>query len=648
MAEIENNGTNNNELPSLVLTKDDFSGHHNINEDYDIKIENRIYDIYEKSKDFTFSKDIFDLSQQKTKELLSKLKELNIKPTDLQKIEVKPDWKIYVDYTKDGEAKQLLFDLMDEQQFFKWDQAQQKEQKERELSNTIKYLEKSDKILQAMEYIFDKNGKEFFWEIDDRDIVDTDKFWKEFLWKDLKFLKNIFDTLLKRIDSANFNELPENVRNDILNKKQKYLEIVMWIWDRYEWSAKYLKKSDESFDILTSSLVNGFPINKVLDLLSELHKKIDANNYQSTDVERSYKLTMETLHESVLERLKKENAPNEDFLRYAKIITWRWAYTWGTLSQYEDVDIDDNLRDQNNANEAILYVMNKKGWILEKIKKDKKINIIDKKVENLKPKSILEDFQKIVNEKFWNQPQLRKKMEQAWYWDIYNIWDQNYSDLDYEQQLKISVLFRMIEKLKIWKWIPTKVLENWEKVLVAEFWEMTWEDYTYGALSWLFKEVAIDYQKETVVNMEESLFSDWENADYYCLDWIDKDVLQIFMDINWSWGFFDISDANIAKWKTAWKVVWIMWIAALAPFAIMAGTAVAWVASAWIIAQWAAAWAVASIASMVINPKWYNTFWEAIVDIWTDLAIWTWTWALWWWLVKISWIEQAKLFSKDW
>jgi hypothetical protein len=67
----------------------------------------------------------------------------------------------------------------------------------------------------------------------------------------------------------------------------------------------------------------------------------------------------------------------------------------------------------------------------------------------------------------------------------------------------------------------------------------------------------------------------------------------------------------------------------------------------WMPWMWAAMWATASLASMAINPHGYDTFWEAVTDISSDIALGAWTWYLWWlWSIKYE-KEWIKLFSKE-
>gem|GEM_PF-3802662 len=100
-----------------------------------------------------------------------------------------------------------------------------------------------------------------------------------------------------------------------------------------------------------------------MDYLLEIHRKIDNNDYQSENVEASYKVVITILHQKIFDKLVKNDASDEYFLRYAKIVTGRDNQEdelLGFDANFNNDNIDDNLRDQEKANEAILYIVNKK------------------------------------------------------------------------------------------------------------------------------------------------------------------------------------------------------------------------------------------------------------------------------------------------
>ena len=630
---------NNNEIlgiektPSLTILKEDIS-----NPFFEISFELNIKKILENKTDILLTSDLIKKSKQKKSEILDKLQELDINLELLEKIEIKESGEVFVDYSTKGEQKQIVFDLLDEVNFFKWNKAEKKEKKEKNSKNIIKILEKSDRVLDSMDYIFTKNEKEWFWEINNLDFLLTNKFWRDLNWMNLKHLKSKVDIYFKEIDSIKLKDLPESSRQEILKQKSRYLEMTMWVWDKYEWAAKYLELEKISFNNIVNTLIDNYTTKEILIYLKELHKKIDDNNYQSTTVERSYEILSSKFHEKILEKLKKEEASDLDFVNYAKILTGRWDFEWNNTfsDDFEDSSIDDYLRDQQRANEALLYMMNRKDWVIEKVRKSWKIKIENKELENKNPNSVVNELKDIFYEKFWENLKITGKFESilkwSWYADILNLSVEKYSELNYEQQTKISVLHKVSEKLKSWKTFLEKV---WQLDITDN------ENYVLEEFAKVFNDVARDYMEEMYSSNEtfskDTLF--WKNAKQSGLTWVEAEAFDLFQEINGNW-LLDLSDTSIERLKMWWKFVWVIAVAITVPLIILP--------TMWIVAQGAAAWAAASLASMAISPHWYDTLEEARVDISSDIAVWTFTWLAGWALAKWFWVEGAKLFSEAW
>jgi len=54
--------------------------------------------------------------------------------------------------------------------------------------------------------------------------------------------------------------------------------------------------------------------------MAMIHQKMDQNNWQSISVKKSYKIFIDQLNSLVLNRLKKENAKDEDFVTFSKLL----------------------------------------------------------------------------------------------------------------------------------------------------------------------------------------------------------------------------------------------------------------------------------------------------------------------------------------
>lgn len=529
------------------------------------------------------------------------------------------NWNLIAYYDDENwQEKTKIFDLKKEntEEMLVWDSLEkinsQSEKVEKEL---IINSEKASKILDAIDYIFNQNDKDFFWELNEEDILKTDRFWKDLEWKSLLELQSIINELFIWIDGYKKElwNLNTNLDKAINISKERYLNMIMWIWDKYEWWAKLFKKDLEQIEKLSDDIINSKSITWILLYLSIFHEKVYRNNYQSESVKEVNKKFSEILNKKIFEKLKSDNSTtNEQFLIFAKIITGR---SW---------NIVDDLKDTSTANNVVLHLMYKKWWVVEKVNNSDSFNIVDDKINKQKPKKIVDDLISYMDKS--NVVWWKDFLVTIWFWDLL-VWleeQTKYQDLDFEKKVKISTLVRFIEKLKKAKF------KNKEDI-------------------WLvFQEIAKESRWEVYKlindNLEWNLFNwNWKSAQDFWLKWVDKEIFDIFQDINWNW-LFDISD-NLWNWinswaKFVWQMAWVIWVGAIW----------AWIASIawfWVIATWTVVWATATIASIWIFPTWYDTKNEMLLDVWTNLVVWTATWRIWWVLTKQFYKESAKFWSKN-
>lgn len=495
---------------------------------------------------------------------------------------------------------------------------------DRNISLVPKKLEKWQNLLSAMEEIFSENDKEKFWELNDLDKLKVDTFNKDWLnlkGKTLREIQVIFRENLKELDSlqVSFNDAQ---KKDFLRQQKRYLEIFMWVWDKYEWWASYLVETRNNFLKISENIVYNSSLSEIFLYMLELHQKIDDNNYQSTSVERSYKILMETINSLLLERLKKENASDKDFVNFSKIITWRNEYkNWS----FTNIDIDDNLRNPELATESLMFIFTRKGWMFEKMNiKNLDTNLKNTKVEN----KISELDSEIKKHDLWFETEVF--LQQINFSDLLRNKDKNYEQLDFESQTKLSILNNLIKKLKAKR-------SSWIKVSISS------EKNNFLTILW---EVSWDYIEQLNENIEELFSSDnvfdktyWteKTSEDFKLTWIHKEAFDLFMNMNWVW-LLTISDSWINILKQTWKITWVLTASILAAI-------LTWWTS--LIAQWAVAWAVWSASSWAFMPKWYDTVSEMWTDLSSDLALWTVTWAAWWKLTS-WWINRFWKIWQNW
>lgn len=471
--------------------------------------------------------------------------------------------------------------------------------------NTDKFksiLNEIDSEFSKVNQMFNKNDKEWFWEIDDWEKQIISKF-----ESNTHELLTSFDTLL---ESEN---LPENIKNQLTSlinkKKQEYLKITVWIWDKFEWSAWALKTTEWLNNALSvlPGMISSMSPNEILNYIKNIHETIDSNNRQSDSVINNYSIFTEKLSNLAYENFKKLDWNNKksSLLELAKVITWRWS------------DIDDRYRDPELAENILADLMNDKWWVFEKILDAEKIDIVDDKLD-WTAQEISNEFKNI---NIWDQ----NFLDLIWFSDIKEI-TEDYSNLSPEQKIKISTLSRIKEQIKT----------NPELDIISAL-----------------QETATKTASELYDPLNDLLGHDWhdiiwKNSWDYWLNWLDWDIFNLYQDIAWAW-LFDLSDKTVWNLKEAWK----MW--AMIAIAIWAWIW-AWLASplivSWVVASaivtWVAVWVTSVVASQAIYQNWYDTKWEATKDIWSDLIIASATWAIWWWVTAKYMTYWTKSFFSMW
>ena len=630
---------NNNEIfsvkeknPLYGISKEDISTNL-IEMDFEVIL----WEYFSWKMDISPSEEI-DLTKKHIDSIMFIINKFGVLNKTISNIKIYKTWKLYIEYKKNWKKDKLVFDLENRADIFIWNIYKIKQLKESQNKKAVKLLERSNNILLAMDEVFSSNEKEWFWELNEKDILKNYDYWKDLPWLNLKELQEKFKENFDIVRNLPKQNLNPSIKKDLVRQEKIYLEMIMWVWDKYEGWAKFLVEKTENFKNILADIVNLSDTKDILKYLKQINEIIDNNNYQSTTVEGAYKLLWENINKKILKKLISSNAENKDFVFFAEIITWRWR-------NWENSDIDDNLRDQDTANEALLYMMNRKKWIIDKLNRNNTIKLEDKEIKNKTPIKVINQVKNDFYEKFWEKYKSKNlfynQLKTAWYEDILNIdKDLSYNDLTFEQKTKLSVLYRVWEKLKDGKnlWTKTK-----------EFDFIDNEEYVLKEFSWLFNEVALDYRGELIDILEDNFWSNnpfsgewfwfWKSAKELWLKWVEAEAFNLFQDINWNW-LFDLSDTSVEYLKTWWKFVWVIVVAIAVPLIILP--------TMWIVAQEAAAWAAASIASMVINPHWYDTKTEAVVDIVSDVTVWTVTWMAGGSLAKSWWYEWAKLFSKQW
>jgi hypothetical protein len=79
-------------------------------------------------------------------------------------------------------------------------------------------------------------------------------------------------------------------------------------------------ETEKHFSQILNNIVKDSSLTELFTYMAMIHQKIDNNNWQSISVKKSYKIFIDQLNSLVLNRLKKENAKDEDFVTFSKLL----------------------------------------------------------------------------------------------------------------------------------------------------------------------------------------------------------------------------------------------------------------------------------------------------------------------------------------
>ncbi|RAL56594.1 hypothetical protein BLD25_02945 [Candidatus Gracilibacteria bacterium GN02-872] len=515
---------------------------------------------------------------------------------------------------ENGKEKNIIFNL-NEEKFYSENELNEK------LKEIPKKLEKGGILLSAMEEIFFQNQKEFFGEINDKDVLKTDIFNKNGLnitGKNLRDLQIIYRENQKELFDLPLNE---KQKKDFLNQQKQYVNMFVGIGDEYEGGATYLLETEKHFNQILYSIVKNSSLTELFTYMAMVHQKMDQNNWQSISVKKSYKIFIDQLNSLVLNRLKKENAKDEDFVTFSKLLIGKGS------------DIDDDLRNSALATESLMYVFTRKGGGFEKLNiKDLDKSLFGVNVSD-KIKELEEEFKKAGIEV---QNDMSFILLSIGFGRLSNNKEKNYKDLDFEAQTELSVLNKFIKKFKR----KRQSYDRRNKKNILDKNKINWGEEIRDIL----KEVSSEYIEESQDEIERLFSSNnifnksfWtgKKAEDFGLIGSQKEAYELFVNMN-GIGLLNISDTTKSGLKLLGQIGVVL-VASVCATIITGGGSLA--------LQGAVAGAVGSGASWIAFPRGYDTKKEAVVDLTSDVIIGTGTGAIGGKLTEPAIREVSKLFG---
>lgn len=525
-----------------------------------------------------------------------------------------------------------------------------------ELGHSLRQL---TAVLQAMEQVFDENtwwvsSYGYINEDDTYEVNNTEFPWSEIAWKDIIWisddrveitlveLQKIAQSLYQwlEVERAHIWDADISSLNEWFQSVQEtYLDYVVGIWAKYEWGSRAFHSDEDGnenvsqgeIQSIIESLIASKSVDECFVYMLQKHREIEANNYKSTETDRTYKLWCDTLNKSVLEKLKQEQSSDKEFLYYAKLVSGRDVPELiNTLNEERETQLprlhslDTKLFDPESATDAILYVFHREGWVFSKI--EDKITIEDPKVsESVACSELVQNTVALITSRVDSQTDsdiARGTLLNAWFVSVLNLGPEvKYADLPLDQKMMISILVRLSEKLA----------QQDEVIDGVAFWN-------------LFLEIAEDGQQAVIDGLNDNFdgwflwFNSQDSSDVW-LEWLDAEIFDLYNDIWWNGGLFDPSDFSI-EWMRTWAVFWISIIATIAIAMAMAPVTIPALTALWLWTLSAEVTAAALIwvgVSRLAVPESFDNPQDFAKDLLTDIVFAVGFWLVGWVFTQRSW-----------
>ena len=470
----------------------------------------------------------------------------------------------------------------------------------------------------AIKSIFDANDKVIFdGEINNKDVLKDNDFWEEvwlnLKWKNLSELREMLDIENRKLLEL-YNITGESEKRQALIREE--LLIFAGVWWIYEWWAKYFSLSREEIDHKVENLLASmWDINEVFKYIKSVNADIKNNFKKSDMVNQVNGKLIQSLYTQTFKRLKSSNAPNQDFIAFAKILTGRWEILrWKNGDyKYGKLKMERKWKDYQMANEAIIYAMLRDDGVMDNL--TQKITVEDPEVNTEdSTESILTNAVSVLES-------FSKKIWKTWadlaadlgYEDITWIkW--SYNELDFNEKIRLWWLVRIADILQ--NITPTQLEKDpglIEKKIVAAN-----ED--------AFKDINEDVSDNFDGDGFSWWLNGWKNAKELWLSWDLAEVFSLYQDMNGNEWIFDLSDKTKDMLTPTLRWALALWASIAIACVILATLPAS--ASVWaIMLAWAAAWAATWAITSALWDQWYDTYKEAIIDtsaiIATDAVVWS-------------------------
>ena len=192
--------------------------------------------------------------------------------------------------------------------------------------------------------------------------------------------------------------LPESERADMAETLRKYLEIVMGIGEEFEEWADYFYKTDQEIDIyVTTTIASFWSLDASLEYFEAIHRKINDNsaiNQQNRNAHRifSQKLSQgiyEMYIQRILARSSTDITDESSRLDNTQRGEIAWAVRFVELLTERAGSMNNVLRDTELAEKICVEILQRPGWIIDRLDNNNNLEFSDPKVWNRAPTQVV-------------------------------------------------------------------------------------------------------------------------------------------------------------------------------------------------------------------------------------------------------------------
>jgi hypothetical protein len=466
--------------------------------------------------------------------------------------------------------------------------------------------------------------------------------------------------------------IDESQRNRIIELYRSYLEIVMWIGDRYEEGSDFYHKTEQEIDLYLRSTVYSFSsFRDSVDYYIHIQTEIYENGRNSKSNKQAYRIFSQKLWVLIFERFQREFNQNEETSRTNDLLR-QVTYFMNVLTERSDIDINNDLRNPRLAEEICIFILWRENGVLDTLENCTRyrLDFSDSEVWKRTPTQVINETENRLRTSGFSNPRVFLRgnfgIDNSL---IVGTENTTYEDLSLDHKRQISILARLIKKIDEWDLSPD-TLSEMDSSEVQQYIVELWQEITREAYDAVREAYDRNFDSDTYAGRSIYIPPDfvWTLEDIGVNE-VDIDTLRLFNDIRWHdvrwWdGFMNFSDENLnVAWslaRSAWIIIWTIavvmlataatwWLALPALAKIWIGQALiasgGWLTMAGSLTSIGVGASLGTAANMgIFDPRSHDSLWEALWDIWSDFAIntfhaiymerltmqlWNQTWNLW-------------------